>query len=534
MKCHSRRLFILVLLGLLFNIVQHPIPVAAISPNVLIYQVQTGGAGSGTASQELILLKNTSNEDVNISGWCVQYSSAADNVGFSACIEPSLQTELWLTAGGLVSLATNEFVTANPLFIPDVVFSSGLAATGGHLRLLNTEALEVDKLGWGTAVHPETLSAVSHTSGKVLGRNDALINLDTDNNSIDFSSVERLAVVMTGLYEVAVPIDSCPNIEGVQVVIPEGMLQDDDGDCFEDMCPNLDELQKVMPVGYVLENELCILVPLEDRPLVITELYPNSPSYDTGNEFIELYNPHDVTISLKGYSIQLGPDFGTDFVFTSGEIGPRQYLVFSDTETGVVLPNSSGVAIRLKSPAGTTVSEVSIYPEIADNESWSLVDDRWIVTNQVTRASANLPYVIKAEEEVLGVTTVLAPCAAGKYRNPETNRCRTIETAVSTLTPCDEDEYRSPDTNRCRKLVSTSTKLQPCDEGEERNPETNRCRKVSIVAASQEDLADIVDITPKQTTGSVNWGVMSGLFVATGGYMMYEWRNEIRRKLRIY
>jgi hypothetical protein len=529
-----RQLFILAFLGLVFDVAHPSIHAAAISPNVLIYQVQTGGAGSGTATQELIILKNVGSENVNISGWCVQYSSAADNVGFSACIEPSPQTELWLSAGGLVSLATNEFVSANPLFVPDVVFSSGLAATGGHLRLLNADSFEIDKVGWGSAVHPEALPAVSHSSGKVLGRNVASINLDTDNNSVDFSSVERLAAVMSGLYEVMIPIDSCPNIEGIQSLVPYGMLQDDDGDCFEDICPNLDELQKVMPVGYVLENELCILVPLEDRPLVITELYPNSPSYDTGNEFIELYNPHDETISLKGYSIQLGPDFSNDFVFASGEIGPKQYLVFSDTETGIVLPNSSGIAMRLKSPAGTTVSEVSIYPEIADNESWSLVDDQWIVTNQVTRARANLPYVIKAEEEVLGVTTVLAPCPAGKYRNPTTKRCRTIETVVSSLSPCDEDEYRNPETNRCRKVSSAVTTLKPCDEGEERNPETNRCRKISIVASSQDDLADIIDVPTRQTSGKINWLEMSILLGATSGYMVYEWRNELRRKLRLH
>ena len=72
------------------------------STDVVILQVQTGGVGNGTASQELLLLYNTSAEDVNITDWCVQYSSAANGVDFSniVCIDSGSEVvELWLSAG---------------------------------------------------------------------------------------------------------------------------------------------------------------------------------------------------------------------------------------------------------------------------------------------------------------------------------------------------------------------------------------------------------------------------------------------------
>lgn len=78
----------------------------------------------------------------------------------------------------------------------------------------------------------------------------------------------------------------------------------------------------------------------------------------------------------------------------------------------------------------------------------------------------------------------LQECPDGKYRNPETGRCRTIEEAVNALAACDEGSERNPVTNRCRRiaLAGTST-LTPCLEGQERNPATNRCRSIAKAVA---------------------------------------------------
>lgn len=503
---------------------------------LVIYQLQTGGAGSGTASQELVLLYNNASTPLEVTNWCMKYSSSTDLSGFQKCLTPpNVQTQLWIPSNGLISFATNEYVLANPGFVPDILFSAGIAATGGHIRILDAASLEVDRVAWGTGVTPEGTVAPTHASGKVLSR--ALVNfeaLDTDQNATDFTSTNVLSVIVSSLYEEVIPVDVCPNIAGVQVELPTGFLFDDDLNCQLDICLNLDELQVSLPPGYELIEGNCQLIPVETRVVFITELYPNAPSYDTGQEFIEMYNPHSSEVNLKGYTLRAGPDFQNDYIFGDVVIAPMSYLSLSDSQSGIVLPNTSGVGVRLVNAAGSVVYETPVYDEMKEATSWAFLEDQWIVTNQLTPTGPNKPYLAPADDEVLGVTTVLAPCPAGKYRNPDTNRCRAIESAVSTLAPCDEDEYRNPDTNRCRKITTATAGLKPCDEGEERNPETNRCRKVSsIAAATIDEIPQVKDVAVSQTKDSFDWQMSALVIGGTGAYIAYEWRNELRRRFKM-
>lgn len=148
-----------------------------------------------------------------------------------------------------------------------------------------------------------------------------------------------------------------------------------------------------------------------------------------------------------------------------------------------------------------------------------------------------------------------ASCPAGKYRNPETNRCRSLEEAVSALAVCEEGKERNPATNRCRSLLTTSsTNLSPCEEGEERNPTTNRCRKVLGMAStltpcpvgsernpetnrcrkiSENVLASPAAVAIESGGGNV---LKNALIITAGlgalGYGFYEWRSELLRALR--
>ncbi len=537
----------------------------ALSDSVVIQQLQTGGTGTGTATQEFILLLNRSSTDVNVSGWCLRYSSASDaTVGFSVCLQaPDAATELWLKSGGQLSIATQSFVDSNPGFVPDYLITGGMAAAGGHVRLVNG-LIEIDKVGWGTAVNPETLPSVVHAAGQVLGRDSSATTVDTDNNSLDFTSRNIEPVIVSGLFEVEIVVDVCPNLADLQELVPDGYLLDETGACQLDFCLNIDGLQVAIPIGYA-RNELyeCTLIPLEGRVLFITELLPNTPGVDTGFEFIELYNPHNELINLVGYRLQVGPSYTKEFIFSEGTIKAGEYLVLSDTVTNIVLPNSSGVSLRLIAPDGNTVSSSASYFNADDEDSWSLVDDAWIFTNQITPALPNKPSVQPVlDDEEIDTVTIFAPCPAGKYRNPLTNRCRALETAVSVLTPCDEDEFRNPETNRCKALITTASTLAPCgvgqarnpdtnrcrktttaesaltpcDPGEERNPETNRCRKVQTLGVSSEnDLAMVQDaVAVTNAQGRFNWPLLIGAIGAIGGYASYEWRHEIKQKLRLF
>ena len=61
------------------------------------------------------------------------------------------------------------------------------------------------------------------------------------------------------------PTDVCPNIDGNQSGIPEGMVKDQQGNCVvpppADVCPNLDGPQPTVPAGYTLVDGQCVVVP---------------------------------------------------------------------------------------------------------------------------------------------------------------------------------------------------------------------------------------------------------------------------------
>lgn len=505
-----------------------PVEVPVGSPSIVLMQVQAASALS--ASDELIVLYNQSSEDIDVTDWCLDYMSASTKTTTElACITPQDNaTQLWVESGGLISFASTSFVLANPAFIADFVFNSGMNADSGHVVLKDADERVVDLVGWGQATAPETAPAQAPKKSVLTRSFDNLV-LDTDNNEIDFSLGETLQFIESGIYEVEIIVDVCINIDGLQTSIPDGMLLDENDLCQVDLCPDLDGLQVTAPVGYekLPGNTVCTLIPLEDAVILLTELLPNAPGYDTGNEFIELYNPNSRAIDIAGYHIQVGPSYIKSVSLAKAIIQPKSYIVLSDTQTGITLANATGASLRLVTPAGSVVSQSPGYSNAADDVSWADIEGQWIYTNQITPGSANKPFLEPSVDEVLGITSVLAPCPAGKFRNPATNRCKSSESAVSQLTPCDSDEYRNPETNRCRKLSSTDEGLKPCDAGKERNPETNRCRLIAS-SLDGDDLSSIIDIPTEQISGSVNWPVLLAAIGATTGYMLYEWRVEFR------
>lgn len=81
------------------------------------------------------------------------------------------------------------------------------------------------------------------------------------------------------------PVDVCPNIGGVQTVVPDGMVQDANGNCYTptppqppeppqppvtvDLCLNLAGTQTSLPAGYYrTTNGNCYI-----QPALLVELY---------------------------------------------------------------------------------------------------------------------------------------------------------------------------------------------------------------------------------------------------------------------
>jgi len=519
--------------------------------SVVISQVQVDDRTS--AKNELIEIYNNSSTDMEVTNWCLHYASAtSEDIGSKlSCFLPDNDgIHIYLPAYSLALAVSNQLATATiPNLGSDLRFSATLSDTAGHVRLIDNNSVELDKLGWGvTAVSPEgTGLALIPTEGKVFQRKSISPNTlqDTDVNGDDFElvlprikynygsiyEVQDLCLNITGIQAIlpdgysadvtgnciSTPIDVCTNLDGLQTIIPKGYGFDIDGKCQVDLCQNIDGLQQILPDGMELDDSgNCALhdecsnlngiqseMPdgydmsddykcmLDLLPLQISELLPNVIGSDEGKEFIEIYNSNDSDVDLANYVFYIGTNEDDFYNFPiESHVGPNQYMVFYNDEIKFTLLNTTSI-VRLKSIDGTLIDETPAYSNPKDDLAWALIDDTWQYTNQPTSGSKNLPSLIKKVESEIVIETEssLKPCAANQYRSPETNRCRLIATSSTTesvLAPCKDGQYRSEETNRCRNIASDVSALTPCAEGQERNPETNRCRSITAVLGDSE------------------------------------------------
>jgi hypothetical protein len=303
------------------------------------------------------------------------------------------------------------------------------------------------------------------------------------------------------------------------------------------------------------------VIPTQPDGLEISEVYAyasdcNPLTREVGcREFIELHNPTAASIDLSDIVLRTDSNSSsraTSNTFTLDAIlGPDEYVVITETDEGanLSLTNSGGYiwledAWGMAAPFTQLVHEWTSVESEYQGLSRAKVGGEWQWTTRLTPGEVN---------EIIAPSPVLAACPSGKYRNPETGRCRTIEEAVSelasceegyernpmtnrcrkvttansaSLIPCAEGYERNPTTNRCRSIASAVAELMPCDEGYERNPATNRCRKVQSSEVPDAPFA----VEPVQTDVPVwQWWVGGGIVTALVGYGAWEWRQELEK-----
>ena len=561
--------------------------VSAVSPNLVISQVQTGDSVS--ASNEAVELYNNSLTDQNITDWCIRYASATTatlSTSPKYCFNVTdTRTKVYLKAHAYAYVATSTY--GNTSTVVDGRFTgNGFAAAGGHIKLVDQAGTVIDTLGWGSAAFAESFPTAAPTTTQALARKTGapLTLQDTDNNLADFG-VAVPAFRTGGLYEVRTVVDVCGNVAGaqeslpsgydydeagncellssdkckniylIQVEFPLGMLADVSGNCFIDVCPNLSDLQTTLPLGYELVQNTC--VKLENSRLEITEVFANADGSDTGLEYIEIYNPNSEPVKLRGYKLLVGKSFEKAYQIvdnaSSQVINPGEYMVLQDGAIGFSLLNTSS-GVRVVTPLGEVASETT-YVDPKDDMSWSRFEDGWAYTNVQTPGRENQRAEVLAEEIRTVSSTSPATCAAGKYRHPITNRCRNIENDTSMLVACDNDEYRNPETNRCRKIAALTSTLTACNDGYTRNPETNRCRKNTATSSEltpckegyernvETNRCRKVLTSPQATVASASQSpqdtntVPTNLLLTTVGvgavsYGLFEWRSELKNAAR--
>lgn len=506
-KLKSLGVILSIIIGLLPNLVAAEQP-----PRVLITEVKIGGQVAGQPT-EFLIIYNDSEQTLPLEGWTIEYAKPAAKI-------TDCQAAHWKqqdSSANIKEVALSGTIAPYQNLIVELAMNDN---AGGSLRLSDSQTVW-DVVGWGNSVsqgackegEPAPIPANTKSIKRFITQDGQVV--DTNNNKADFTDAES-------------------NIIDIQS--PDG----DEPLDTNDVCLNLDGVQSVVPVGYEVSNGNC--VQLSQQPgeicigVIISEILPNPAGTDTGNEYIELSNTTSQPIDLAGCSIKVGNTTKQ----LNGTIAPGYQAFY-----GVVLPNADGGTVEFIT--NTTEEAVAYPPNLKDNQAWAFVNGQWQLTEQPTPGAENI-VVVTVEEAITVTTTALEPCPEGKYRNPETNRCKTIETeeglkpcepgqirnpetnrckkAAETLTslkPCDADQERNPETNRCRKIAAEAT-LAACKEGQERNPETNRCRKVAAATTSSPSSALEQEVKNKQ---NISYGIFAVMAVLVLGYGIYEYRANI-------
>lgn len=472
--------------------------------NVVINEIQTGGSGTGTTSQEFIELYNPTDTDVDVTGWKVEYITAS-----GATVKSLVTLQGVLMSNGFALLATPEFGGS-----ADFLFGASLSGTAGHVRLLNAAGQVIDLVGWGAAIQAETSAvAAPHGGAAIVRKTDTNGQpIDTDDNSQDFIATDTPTPQGGSMYEL---VDVCINIDGVQLTVPVGYEIDSDGNCYESQ----------PPIPYCASVEL-------------SEIMANPVGDDSGREYIEIHNPTDETISLVGCNLRVG----SKAYALVGSLVPGGYKALYSTQTALQLTNTGGTVVLVLSTGEQAVS----YPALGDDETWASINGRWQLSSIATPDAANK---VSTNVEIVGSTepstAQVEPCPAGKFRNPLTNRCKNIASATGKRTPCKPGQTRNPDTNRCRNIALTAALLTPCKVGYERNMATNRCRKIGATTNELTPCKEgqtrspdtnrcrktiqkavLADSSDQPASKSTNLRIIFIVGALVIGYALYEYRKE--------
>ena len=171
----------------------------ASSPDIVVSQLYAGGGNSGaTFTNDFVELFNRGSSTVDVSGWTIQYASAAgttwQTTALSGSIAPGRYYLVQLFSAG---------TSGAPLPTADASGTSNLANSGGKIALVRgADALTcgasagscsagsqiADLVGWGGAADQEggsAATALTNTTGLTRAGGGCT---DTDENAADFSS----------------------------------------------------------------------------------------------------------------------------------------------------------------------------------------------------------------------------------------------------------------------------------------------------------------------------------------------------------
>lgn len=436
--------------AIVLGVAGNPIPVIAVGEEqtyLMIAEVSTEAIDG--ASKEHIHLFNPRKVAVNVSGWMVQYRSASyqseDTKGWSNrailgcqstkvsdCSAPS---EVIIKPGDVVKLSSHE---TGEGVLP---LASGMAGAGGVVRLVQPgqeDPIVHDKVGYGSAKDFEGVAAApapKEGRGIIRQADDEGTYTDTDQNDKDF----------------------------VLIAVEDPELEPEDPDDTEIPDPT-DEapLEPSVPIVY--------------KDIEISELLPDpqSPQTDSDDEFVELYNPHNETIDLRGYVLVTGASWSSKYTLKDVSIAPYGYVALMSAQTSIALSNA-GTGVKLLDPSGKLVFEVPNYGKAQPGASWVRdATGAWVWTSKTSPDTQNI---------------VEQPAVVAKATKP-------------------------PVAQKPAAAKSTSAKKASVP-------------KTSVVKGATTPAAQPAQATTAKNENHMGMWVLGGALVLGLGYALFEYRHEI-------
>ena len=190
-------------------------PAAAASTSIIVTEVYGGGGNSGAPyTHDFIELTNIGTTPVDVTGWSIQYASAAgtswaNKINLTGTIAPG---QAYLAQG-----ASNAPV-GQPLPPPDATGSVNLSATSGKVAVVTTTtsltcttgcataAGVVDFVGYGAANDAETAPAPGTSNTTSATRKDP--TKDLDDNAAEFAAAAPSPKVLTSTPPEPDPVDA--------------------------------------------------------------------------------------------------------------------------------------------------------------------------------------------------------------------------------------------------------------------------------------------------------------------------------------
>ncbi len=467
---------------------------------IVINYIQATGAGG--AKEEVIALHNNTNEEIDITNWCLINRSAVAFACFSArsVQYPHTAIRYVIPEFGDAVIASAEYKTQTGL--GDEYFSLVYAATdqssgslvsaSDTLSLMDDEGNVIDAKAWTSAV----------TSGKALARRILTTNPVVYAANGDASDwlvpVARQVPAQGSLYKYFEDID------------------DQAPDPSDPVDPVDPEQIPTIPAPFDFSNEP-----------YITEVFANPAGADTGFEFFELYNPSATNpVDMSRFKVQVGLNSLKQYSFPAGSnIGPQQYAAFYTHDLGFTLLNTSSAVQLIYEglPMGGRVEYVS--PK--DDMSWALIDKAWQYIRFGSPGEQNLlAAAVESDLEQAQGEAAKKPCASNQYRNLETGRCKLTAPLSTAQSPCKVGQERNEQTGRCRNLVSAQASVTPCKAGQERNAETNRCRTIAKMSEAGNGVRGV----QTQRGNQPSWYYLVAIaliIIAVLAYGIWEWRVEL-------